>query len=133
MRIIRTITLAMLRSMNRLKATLRCTTRSEFEGFVTCGYDDSGNLYLGASTLSSGKLITLARLSYESKSISAIALSKDVYRGYLFVPSVQWDGRHMTISTVPQVEGRRGNGSLSIYQLRIDGRSAKVIGTTNLK
>ncbi len=106
---------------------------SQFAGFVSCGYDDSSNLYLGALPFSSGRRITLARLSNGSKSISAVSLDKNVYSGYLFVPSVQWDGGQMTISTVPEVEGRKGSGLLSIYQLQVTGSTATVVGTTNLK
>ena len=101
---------------------------SEFVGFVFCGYDDKGNLYLSASNGEYGNQLQLARLASGSGSFELIDLNAKLYTGFLFGSSVQWDGKHMTVSSDhnPQHE------AVSVYRLSISGSSARVIGTTSL-
>jgi hypothetical protein len=99
---------------------------SQFGPIGSCGYDDEGNVYL---TVANGNsLPNLARLASGGGSITLISLNKKVYSGYLFTPTVQWGGKHMTISSLPQ----SGSGAVSVYHLSISGSSAIVVGTTIL-
>lgn len=99
-----------------------------FERFFFCGYDDSGNLYLSAQDEHTGAIV-LARLSSGSQLLQLIHLNEELVGGHLFEPSVQWDGKHMTVSS-----GAAGaHWPLSIYRLSISGKKAVVIGTTTLE
>jgi hypothetical protein len=65
--------------------------------------------------------------------IGAINLNENIYGGDIFVPSVQWDGKHMTISSTPKwLRGREGC-VVSVYRLKLSGSAATVIGTTKLQ
>ena len=118
----------MSRFTRTLRVRRRCTTVPKFVGFVFCGYDDKGNLYLSASNGEYGNQLQLARLASGSGSFELIDLNAKLYTGFLFGSSVQWDGKHMTVSSDhnPQHE------AVSVYRLSISGSSARVIGTTSL-
>jgi hypothetical protein len=96
-----------------------------------CGYDDHGNLYLAGGTLSSNQWL-LVRLGKGASHLQRVSLDQKVYGDGLFSPSVQWDGQHMTISSVVGTRRSRNRGSVAVYQLSISGSQAKVIGTTKL-
>lgn len=102
---------------------------SEF-GFYFCGYDNKGNLYLSAENGQTGEQSQLVRLARGGSSFEQISLGTTIYTASLIWPSVQWDGKEMTISSA-YPEG--GHGPLSVYQLRISGSTASVIGTTALR
>jgi len=99
---------------------------NKIQGFRFCGYDNDDNLYLAAvdNYHSNNDLL---RLSNGSSSFETINLPKKLY-GW---SPVQWDGKHMTVSSDPSVHSRRG-GPISIYRLRISASSATIIGTTEL-
>ena len=103
-----------------------------YTAFSFCGYDNQGNLYLSAQEKSVSS-IELARISNGSQSIDPINLSAQIYAGYEFSPTVQWDGRNMTISSVPRVEGHKGSGVVTVYRLDISGSNARVIGKAKLE
>ncbi len=115
---------------------------SEINGFGDCGYDDVGNLYFAAG-LAGEKYqnqISFARLSGGSSTFSVIELNKKLYTygPTGFYPSVQWDGKHMTVTTFSG-SGSQGIRSANLpkspvllYRLSITGSSGTVIGTTTL-
>jgi hypothetical protein len=100
---------------------------SDFGAFWFCGYDNGSNLYLSAFDEFAGS--QLVRLANGSSSFEVISLNAKLYTGLYFQPSVQWDGKHMTVSSAPP-KGMRG--PVSVYQLSISGSSGTVIGTTEL-
>jgi hypothetical protein len=96
-------------------------------GIILCGYDDKGNLYLTVSG-SQPNVAQLARLVKGNSSIKPLSLSTTIYGTGEFPPFVQWDGKHMTVSS------NKGFGTpVSVYHLSISGTKAKVIGTTTLE
>lgn len=99
-----------------------------FAHFYFCGYDDAGNLYISASN---GSEDELAWMPSKHKSIKSLKMNKQIFGGYQIQPSVQWDGEHMTVSSLPRQAFKRG--VLSVYQLSISRGNAKVIGTTDLR
>ncbi len=103
-------------------------SRSEFH-FKFCGYDDKGNLYLTAPDEYSRGQYNVVRLQRGSGSFELMNLDVKLYYGYGgFVPSVQWDGKYVTVSSAANAR----LGPVSIYRLRISGANAKAIGTTML-
>ena len=95
--------------------------------FFFCGYDDAGNLYLTAANGDPSQ-VELIRLANGSSTFQPISLKATLYNDSLLVPSVQWDGKQMTVSSV-----RDYKDPLTIYRLRILGTTATVAGTTHLK
>jgi hypothetical protein len=91
-----------------------------------CGYDNKGNLYLWVYNAKKYQ-IEFARLVESSGSFKVLSLNTEIYTGDGFYPSVQWDGKHMTISSYPF--GR----PLIVYQLQIAGSKATVLGATMLQ
>ena len=82
-----------------------------------CGYDNKGNLYVNGSTGSSSQ--PLAQLPVGSTSFTNITLNQSIqYPG-----NIQWDGKHVAL-------GDRTNAV--IYQVKISGSNATVVGTTPL-
>ena len=94
--------------------------------FFYCGYDDKGNLYLSAWDGQHLNQAQLVRLASGNGTFQQISLNTTLYIKSEFWPSVQWDGKHMTVSSGSQRE------AASIYSLRISGRSATVARTTEL-
>lgn len=99
-------------------------TSSEF-GFYFCGYDDWGNLYLSATNHKYGNQAQLVRLAKGSDEFDQISVKPTLYMGNT-VPSVQWDGKHMAISSDVSRE------PITVYRLRISGNKATVIGSATL-
>lgn len=99
---------------------------SNFE-FFFCGYDNHSNLYISAISLASGNL-TLVRLADGSSAFEEIKLNTKIYDDFLMYPSMQWDGRHMTVSSV-----RDYRDPVTVYRLRISGRTATVVGSSHLR
>jgi hypothetical protein len=100
---------------------------SEFTAPFSDTYDDSGNLYMLTSVESSDD-VQLARLAYGRGSFELVKLNKTVNFGVSWVPTLQWDGKHVTVSSSQDTV----TGPVDIYQLSISGSSARVIGTTQL-
>jgi hypothetical protein len=96
-----------------------------YDGFGLCGYDASGNLYLSAPSFQYGDQSQLVRLSANSSDFEQISLAVKLYN-WGASPSVQWDGKHMTVSSAVERE------PVYLYRLRISGDSARVVGTTTL-
>jgi|HubBroStandDraft_4_1064222.scaffolds.fasta_scaffold00333_23 hypothetical protein len=96
-------------------------------GIELCGYDNKGNLYL---SVFNGQQNTaqLARLAKGGDSISLMTLNVTIDTDpEYFTPFVQWDGKHVTISSY------KGFGSpVLVYQLAVSGNQATAVGTTNL-
>jgi hypothetical protein len=87
----------------------------EIYTYGLCGYDDKGNLFVDGS--GSGNF--LAKLPYESSTFTNYSLSEtfDVYG------SVQWDGKHITLSNPTKDK---------VYRLKLGKSSLSVVGTTNI-
>ena len=100
---------------------------SAFSRFGGCGYDTGGGLYLQGWL--PNNQIELAKLPKGSKSIATINLDTQIHVRSYWVPSVQWDGSHMTISSFP---AHGSGGDLLVYRLAFSGSDATVIGTTRL-
>lgn len=96
---------------------------SEF-GFQLCGYDIKGNLYVSAINGSHAKE-QLVRLAKGTSTFKQISLNVTIYTQGM-VPSVQWDGKHMTVSSA------LAKKPVYVYRLRISGDSGVVVGTTTL-
>jgi hypothetical protein len=103
---------------------------SAFIAFTACGYDNASNLYALATTSSSPHQTALARLASGSEAFQSLSVDAKISGGYRFVPSVQWDGKHMTVSS----DSAQGHQKLPIliYRLNVSGSDATVIGTTQL-
>jgi hypothetical protein len=84
---------------------------SRILNFFWCGYDDQGNLFADGNG-------GLAELPTGGSTFENIALGKDVGGG-----QVQWDGKHIAISS---------EVSHSIVRLSISGSSARIVGRTHL-
>ena len=98
---------------------------SEF-GILLGGYDNKENLYLTVSS-SQVHVAQLARIAKGESSIKLLSLNATIYDYNNFQPVVQWDGKHMTVTS------NRGFGTpVSVYRLSVSGRKAKVVGTTVL-
>lgn len=88
-----------------------------FKEPIWCGYDNSGNLFIEGYSWHAGKRnLRLFELPRGGASLKNVAIS--VTGG---ATGVQYDGKYLTIGA--------GN---NIYQLRIKGSKAKVVGTTTL-
>ena len=94
-------------------------------GFYYCSYDNKSNLYLTAANGSTVKAI-LVRLASGSASFEQISLIPKLYVAGNIAPTVQWDGRHITVTSDQE---RR---PISLYRLRITGSSATVISSATL-
>ncbi len=103
---------------------------SDVTRYMYCSYDNKGNLYATADPLGP----FLVRLAKGSSSIEMIQLSKALVAGVgVFYPSVAWDGKYITVSTVlNSSRGHDGPSRFAIYRLKIKGHDAKVVGTTTL-
>jgi hypothetical protein len=106
-------------------ATGNPTMYSSNFAFHYCGYDDEENLYLSAGDDSSYNEAQLIRLARGSSEFEQINLNEPLYK-YTLWPSVQWDGKHMTVLSNPYRK------PLLIYRLRISGSSATVVGSTEV-
>jgi hypothetical protein len=93
--------------------------------FHYCGYDNKGNLYLSAASDRSYNEAQLIRLARGSSEFEQVSLNEPLYKNTLW-PSVQWDGKHMTVSSNPDRK------PLLIYRLHITGSSATAVGTTEV-
>jgi hypothetical protein len=97
--------------------------------YYYCGYDLKGNLYVSAFfSQNEDRLVTLPQ---GATSLEAISLDKKIYSSFDFEPSVQWDGNNVTVSSAPKHE-LHGRGSISVYRLKLLGKTGSVIGTTVL-
>jgi hypothetical protein len=95
-----------------------------------CGYDNEGNLYVSDTTERGPE--QLVKLAKGSSTLEPISLDVSLYGTVLIPPSVQWDGKHMTVSSAAQKVEVGYDGPISLYRLHISGDSATVIGTTTL-
>jgi hypothetical protein len=88
-----------------------------FKEPIWCGYDNSGNLFIEGYSWHAGKRnLKLFELARGAASLKEIAISATGP-----ATGVQYDGKYLTI----------GAGD-NIYQLRVKGSKAKVVGTTTL-
>ena len=101
--------------------------------FFNCGYDKDGNLYLSGSNGVYGNQSQLIRLANGSSTFEQINLDVTLYTNESgpFLPSVQWDGKHVTVSSTTR--DQEPPGPASVYRLKISGSSASAIGTTTLQ
>jgi hypothetical protein len=96
-----------------------------------CGYDNSGDLYLSTAT-ESGPNDKLDELAEGNNTLKQISLNAALYGTLPIPPSVQWDGRHIMVSSASQKVEVGYDGPISLYRLHISGDSATVVGTTTL-
>lgn len=92
----------------------------------SCGYDNQGNLYLSTANGNRNDLSGFARLAKGSSSFQQLKLYAKVPLKNA-VPSVQWDGKHMTVSS-----NQGPIAPLYVYRLKIRRDRATVIGTVTL-
>ena len=88
--------------------------------FVNCGYDADGNLF-GDGTDRKGNIL-LGELPKGSKSIVVLQFSKRLYHA----GPIQWDGSALAI-------GYGDGRARVIYQVRVSGSTAQIVGTTILR
>ena len=94
-------------------------------GFYYCTYDNKSNLYL--TTPNGGPdEEALVRLASGSASFEPISLTPKLYSGGNISPTVQWDGKHIAVTSTPYRK------PISVYRLRIVGSNATVISTATL-
>jgi hypothetical protein len=99
---------------------------SEYSFFLYCGYDDRSNLYLMGVSGQYGDQQVLVRLASGSSSFVRIALDVKLYISSNISPIVQWDGKHMAVTSDPYRK------PVFLYRLHITGSSAKVISSATL-
>jgi hypothetical protein len=102
---------------------------TEYLALFNCGYDNNGNLYVVGQTFGSSQ-IELTRLARGDNNLQAINLNVSLQTGERFTPSVQWDGRYMTVSSTqgsPHV-----HEPVAVYRLNISGSQATIVGTMQL-
>ncbi|MBV8067515.1 MAG: hypothetical protein JO113_06035 [Candidatus Eremiobacteraeota bacterium] len=92
----------------------------------TCGYDNQGNLYMSTGGGNRHDLSGFARLAKGSSSFEPLKLNAKISFAHA-LPSVQWDGKHMTVSS-----NQGPIAPLYVYRLKIRGDRATVIGTITL-
>jgi hypothetical protein len=100
--------------------------------FYFCGYDSNGNLYLSASNGNYLDQEQFVRLAKGSSAFQQISVDTTLYAVNSLPSSVQWDGKHMTVSSGSASIGQGYDGPLYLYRLSISGGSATVVGTTTL-
>lgn len=98
---------------------------ADLPGFDFCGYDNSGNLYLSSWARDTGNGL-LVRLLQGNSPFAVISFNAQIQFGT--PPSVQWDGQHMTISSLLN----RKTASAYVYRLNISGSTATVVGRSKL-
>ena len=94
--------------------------------FYYCGYDDQSNLYLMAPNEKYADQQQLLRLPSGSSTFEQVSLNEHLYNSGNIWPSVQWDGKHMAVTSDPYRK------PISLYRLRITGSNATVIGSATL-
>jgi hypothetical protein len=88
-----------------------------FHSYFRCGYDDSGNLYVGGDTSSDSVLV--AELPKGGSTFADISLNQTIYS----LGGVKWDGKYLDI------EDQEGN---DVYQFTISGSAGSLQGTVPL-
>ncbi|MFY9718291.1 MAG: hypothetical protein WAK16_01490 [Candidatus Cybelea sp.] len=91
-------------------------TDSAFQGFVYCGYDDEGNLFVSGYTASN--LIGLAELPKGASTFTNLKVRQPLYGA----AGVQWDGKYLAV----------GDGKSTVYQFSIGKGKATKKGSTSL-
>ncbi|MGA7201588.1 MAG: hypothetical protein WBX26_07150 [Candidatus Cybelea sp.] len=86
---------------------------SEIPEPIFCGYDNQGNLFIDGGG-------AFAELPSGAEHFTNITLN----RKYVGDGQVQWDGKHITVTS---------NNANTIYRLQISGSMGNIIGTTHLK
>ena len=94
--------------------------------FYYCSYDDKGNLYIMAINGRYADQQVLVRLASGSANFEQISLSPKLYTASNISPTVQWDGKHLAVTSDQE---RR---PISLYRLRIAGSKAVVISSATL-
>jgi len=94
--------------------------------FYYCGYDDRGDLYLTAVNGHYADQQVLVRLASGSADFEQITLNAKLYSSNSIWPTVQWDGKHMAVTSDPYLK------PISLYRLRITGSNATVISSASL-
>ena len=94
--------------------------------FYYCSYDKRGSLYLMAINGRYADQQVLVRLASGSSNFQQISLSPKLYTASNISPTVQWDGKHIAVTSD---QDRR---PVSLYRLRITGSSGVVISSATL-
>jgi hypothetical protein len=101
-------------------------TDSRFQEMSTCGYDDSGNLYVAG--VDSDEDFAMDELPAGSSSFRPLTVPPGLSNGFL-PRTIQWDGRYMTFG---QFIGGDYSHQYVIYRFRITAKKATIVGTTTL-
>jgi hypothetical protein len=99
---------------------------SEYSLFLYCGYDNRSNLYIMAINGRYADQQVLVRLASGSRDFEQITLDAKIYMSGNITPIVQWDGKHIAVTSDPYRK------PISLYRLRITGSNATVIGNATL-
>jgi hypothetical protein len=99
---------------------------SEYTFFLYCGYDDRSNLYIMGANGQYADQQVLVRLASGSSNFDQITLDAKLYISSNISPIVQWDGKHIAVTSDPYRK------PVSLYRLRINGSSAVVISSATL-
>ena len=109
---------------HKAKAQPELYTDGAFRTFTSCSYDDRGNVFASGDGPNPNQLAELPKGSSTFRDISVEPKSQG--------GPVQWDGRHLTITT-PHMDYRRHFYlGYIILQLQISGSTATVVGKTRL-
>lgn len=112
---------------------------SAFSNFWFCGYDDQKNLYVSAFPVGGQpEDASLLRLNEGNGSFDVINLIVQLKAepGH-FQPSVQWDGKHITVSsatnfTTRGIQPDSPESAIDVYRLRVSGSHGTIVTTTTL-
>lgn len=95
-------------------------TDSQVTSFTSCGYDNSGNLFVDGYNANSSYAAKFAELRKGSSSLINVMLNRPISNP----GGVLWDGKYVTL-------GDAGSGK--IYEVSVSGSKGTIKGTTTLK
>ncbi|MFY9718814.1 MAG: hypothetical protein WAK16_04140 [Candidatus Cybelea sp.] len=103
-----------------------------FPAFYNCGYDNEGNLYVSAFPYNGLDYeAVLVRLARGRKALEEINLDVSLWGNLPVVPSVQWDGQYIAVSSFPgQFFVTK---ILVVYRLKISGSSGTAVDELKLR
>lgn len=97
-----------------------------YDRLLACAYDSKGKLYIVAWNGYWADQAQLLRLSDDSSSFEVINLKPIIYFAEPLWPSVQWDGKHIAVTS------GKFRQAMIVYRLSILGTAATVVGSTTL-
>jgi hypothetical protein len=104
---------------NTKKHRVRRYTDPSFNAFLFCGFDDTGDLYVDG--VNSGTTqAQFAELRRGGTSLQNFKLDEDI----VYPGGIQWDGSDVAVEDL---------ATDVLYQVKVDGASGKVVGSTHFK